>query len=395
MSEVYETEPMPVREPKPRAWKGLLFLIVLAAIAALLAVFVLEQRSVEGPLVVTSAPVPLSVSVTKISLQDSFSTDERFTGLVTPRRTSQLGFASGGRIMALRADVGDRVVRGQVLARLDTRAIQAQLAAAQALVTEAEAAHDLALSTVQRQTALSQKGHVSKQRVDEATAQANSAAARIAAAQANADTLKVQIDLARIDAPYAGTITARMSDEGAIAAPGQPVFELVEAGRLEARIGLTASLAQRLEIGTHYVLVSERGEVAAKLRSVTGIIDAQQRTVATIFDILEPDKVSPGAVVRIALERSVEERGIWLPVSAFLEREHGLWSIYLARKTGEGWSAQPGTVEIIHTDGDRAYVRGAIRDGDLLILDGLQRITPGQSVIPEQTGRTASTDGAG
>jgi len=393
MNETYETEPMPVREPKPRAWKGLLFLTVLAGVAGLLAVFVLEQRSVEGPLVVTSAPIPLSVSVVRISLQDSFSTDERFTGLVTPRRTSQLGFASGGQIMALSADVGDRVVRGQVLARLNTRAIQAQLAAAQALVTEAEAAHDLALSTVQRQTALSQKGHVSKQRVDEATAQANSAAARIAAAQANAETLKIQIVLARINAPYAGTITARMSDEGAIAAPGQPVFELVEAGHLEARIGLTASLSQRLKIGTHYVLVSERGEVAAKLRSVTGIIDAQQRTVATIFDILEPDKVSAGAVVRIALERSVEERGIWLPVSALLEREHGLWAIYLARESGKG--AQPGTVEIIHTDGDRAYVRGAIRDGDLLILDGLQRITPGQAVIPTQIGRTAATDGNG
>ena len=396
MSEIMEHEGMPQREPKPKAWKGLLFLIVLVAMAAGIGFFVLKLRSVEGPIVATQAPLPLSVSVTEVSLQESFSIDERFTGLVTPRRTSQLGFSSGGRIERLYVDVGDRVTGGKVLARLDTRALEAQLAAAQALVVEAEAANILAISTVKRQKTLNEQGHVSQQRVDEAAAQANTSAARIAAAQANADTLKVQIDLARIDAPYAGVITARMADEGAIAAPGQTVFELVESGRLEARIGLTASLSSELKIGTVYMLVSDQGEVSAKLRSVTGVIDAQQRTVTTIFDILEPRKVAAGAVVRLVLDRDIEEMGLWLPLAALTEREHGLWSVYLARKSNDGgWTAQPGTVEVIHTDGDRAYVRGAVRDGDLLILDGLQRITPGQVVTPARIGRTASADGNG
>ena len=231
---------------------------------------------------------------------------------------------------------------------------QAQLAAAQALVVEAETTHALALATVQRQVTLSGQGHVSQQRVDEATAQAISARARIDAAQANADTLRVQIDLARIDAPYAGVITARMADEGAIAGPGQAVFELVETGRLEARIGLTAKLASTLKPGETYTLVSDRGEVAATLRSVTGVIDATQRTVTTMFDIDQPEHVSIGAVVRIRLDRTIEERGLWLPVSALSEREHGLWSVFVARREDGGWTAQPGTVEVIHTDGDRA-----------------------------------------
>jgi len=395
MSEYTETGAMPVREPKPRAWKGLLFLLVLVAIVAVLGLFVLQQRSVDGPLVVKAAPKPLSVNTLQVSLQDHFVADERFSGLVTPRRTSQLGFATGGRVQSLKADVGDKVVRGRVLARLDTRALRAQLAAAEAVVVEAETAHALALATVQRQVTLSGQGHVSQQRVDEATAQANSARARIDAAQANADTLSVQIDLARIDAPYAGVITARMADEGAIAGPGQPVFELVETGRLEARIGLTAKLASTLKTGETYRLVSDRGEVAATLRSVTGVIDATQRTVTTMFDIDEPENVSVGAVVRIELDRTVDERGLWLPVSALSEREHGLWSVFVARREDGSWTAQPGTVEVIHTDGDRAYVRGAIRDGDLLILDGLQRIAPGQPVIPTRINQTASAQDNG
>ncbi|WOR16441.1 efflux RND transporter periplasmic adaptor subunit [Hyphomonas sp. FCG-A18] len=376
------TELEHARTPKPSFLKGLVFLLVIAVIVALLAAFVLTQRSEEGPLVPTAAPVPISVDVVEVSLSDTLSLEERFTGLVSPRRTSALGFQSGGRIVALRADIGDRVRTGAVLARLDTRALEAQLAAAEATVVEAEAAYALAQATVERQKTLNERGHVSQQRVDEAIAQANTSLARIDAARASADTLQVQIDLARIVAPYAGVITARMADEGAIAAPGQPVFELVENGVLEARIGLPAELSQTLTIGETYLLIADQGEVSATLRAVTGVIDANQRTVTTIFDINNIDEVASGAVVRITLSRDVTEQGLWVPVSALAESQRGLWSVYLARSEGETIRAQKSVVEIVHSEGDRAYVRGAIRNGDLVIIDGLQRITPGQAVTP-------------
>lgn len=394
MSDTVETE-MQAREPKPTALKGLLFLFVLIIIGAVLALFVLQQRSSEGPLVPTAQPEPLAVDVVIVEMQDSFTIEERFTGIVTPRRTSQLGFPTGGRIDRLRADVGDRVAAGRTLAQLDVRGLTAQLASAEAVVAEAEAGYELAKVTVERQATLAEKGHVSQQRVDEAQAQANTSLARIAAAKANADTLKVQIDLAKIQAPYAGTITARMSDEGAIAAPGQPVFELVESGRLEARIGLTEDLAARLEAGKAYILKTTRGDVDAKLRAVTGVIDAGQRTEAAIFDILDASAVSAGAVVRIELEQTINERGLWLPVASLAEGQRGLWSVYLVREGGDGWIAQPGTVEIIHAAGDRVFVRGAIRDGDKLVLDGLQRVTPGQPVTPVDVKPTASLGGNG
>lgn len=379
-----------IREPKPTAWKGLAFLVTVLIIAAGLGVFVLSQRSATGTEVSTQAPAPMTVNTQVVQMQTAFEIDERFTGLVAPRRTSSLGFSTGGRIQSFAVDIGDPVKAGQVLARLDTRALQAQRAAAKAVVVEAEAAHSLALSTVKRQNTLKSQGHVSQQRVDEASAQAQSARARIEAAQANVDALSVQISLARIDAPYAGVITARMSDEGAIASPRQPVLELVETGKLEARIGLSAPLARELKIGADYMLASDRGDVRATLRSVTNVIDATQRTVTTVFDIQEPEKVSAGAVARLSLKRTLGERGMWMPISALSEREHGLWSVYIARQTEGQWRAELGAIEIIHTDGDRAYVRGAVRDGDMVIMDGLQRITPGQQVIPKQGKQAAS-----
>lgn len=395
MGEHMQEYQTPEKQVRPTFGKGIVFLVVLMAIVMVLGFFVLQNRSSEGPLVPTSRPVPISVETVRVELEPAFRTEEKFTGIVTPRRTSQLGFSGGGRIASIRADVGDRVTTGQVIAALDTRSLRAQLVSAEALVTEAEAAFNLAETTVDRQIALLERGHVSSQVVDEARAQSNTAAARIAAAKANADTLRVQIDLARIKAPFAGTITARMSDEGAIANPGQPLFELVETDVLEARIGLTAALADTLEIEAVYDLTSDQGTVQATLRSVTGVIDARNRTVATVFDINNADRVAAGAVVRLGMDREVAEAGLWLPISALTEADRGLWSIYKARRNGDDWQAEPGIVEILHQDGERVFVRGSLRDGDHVIIDGLQRITPGQPVTPNDVSTVGLVAGNG
>lgn len=391
-SQDYETR---TRDAKPTAGKGFLFILVIVAMVAALGFFVLQNRSVEGPLVPTATPIPISVETINVSLEEAFTAEEKFTGIVTPRRSSQLGFTNGGRIASLSADIGDKVAAGQTLGALDTRNLRAQLNAANAVVREARASYDLAESTVDRQIALLEKGHVSSQRVDEARAQSNTALARIQAASANADALRVQIDLAQIQAPFEGTVTARMADEGAIAGPGQPVFELVETGNLEARLGLTAKLADRLDIGDVYELSSDQGPVLATLRSVTGVIDANNRTVTTLFDIQNADSVAAGAVVRLAMEREIDEPGLWLPVSALTEADRGLWSVYIARRMGGGWRAEPGIVEIVHQSGERVYVRGAVRDGDRVIIDGLQRITPGQPVTPVEVSASGLVAGNG
>jgi len=395
MSEMAKDYSDNVSSAQPTYWKGLIFLLVLAVVLAILGIFVLQNRSSEGPLVPTDAPVPISVETVRANLSQTLQVEEKFTGIVSARRSSQLGFSGGGRIASIRVDTGDRVSAGQTLAVLDTRSLQAQLKSAQAVVAEAEAALALAQTTVDRQIALLEKGHVSSQRVDEARAQANTSYARIDAAKANADALRVQIDLARITAPFDGTITTRMADEGAIANPGAPLFELVETDVLEARIGLTAVVADSLIVGQDYVLSSVQGQVPATLRSMTGIIDASNRTVTTVFDINDVNAVSAGTVVRLGMDREIDQPGLWLPVSALTEAERGLWSIYVARRSGGAWTAEPGIVEVIHQDGERIYVRGAIRDGDRVIIDGLQRITPGQPVTPAEVGAAGLISGNG
>lgn len=393
MTEIDHTMGDTARDKRPTALKGVAFIVILLLACGGLVLAATALRSKEGPKVATTAPVPMAVQVSPVELTTAFTLNETYSGLAEARRNSALGFSSGGRIESIVVDVGDRVTRGSVLASLDTRGLRAQLASAEAMVEEARASHSLALSTVERQRRLKLQGHVSQQAVDEAEAQANTALARVEAAKAQADIFRVQIDLSRITAPFDGVVTARQSDEGAIAGAGQPILELVESTHLEARIGLPASSAARLVPGDTYTLQADTGPVNAVLRSVTGVIDPMQRTVAAVFEINDAGLVASGAVVRLSMERDIDEPGFWVPVKALSTASRGLWTIYVAEPTESGWRVASRPVEMVHTDGDRAFVRGAVTDGERVITDGLQRIVPGLPVEPRDAHQASNVNG--
>jgi membrane fusion protein, multidrug efflux system len=379
------------REFRPTFMKGVVFLILLGLVIAGFLFGAFQMRSAEGPKVAVNEPEPMTVEVTEAALVKDFVLEEAYSGLAQAQRTSQLGFPSSGRIESIRVRVGDRVKAGETLAKLDTRGLAAQLASLEAVVDEARASYQLALDTVERQRTLLAQGHVSTQRVDEAEAQAATAAARIASAKAQADTLRVQIDLSRITAPFDGVVTARFADEGAIAGPGTPLLELVEAGKLEAQIGVPASAAADLEPGKVYTLVAETGPVDATLRGVTGVVNASQRTVAAVFDIDDAASVPAGTIVRLSIPRTIDEGGFWVPLKSLTSATRGLWTIYVAVPDGAGARAESRVVEMVHTSGDRAFVRGPMQPGDRIITDGLHRITPGVPVTPIDSQR-ASTE---
>lgn len=373
----------PAREKRPTALKGLFFVLLLIALTTVLLALAFTRRSAEGPLVATAEPEAISVQAETVFLEDDLVLDETFAGMVTARRSSQLGFSSGGRIDNILVDLGDRVTEGQTLAKLDTRDLNAQLSAAKANILEAEANYSLARTTLQRQQTLFERDHVSLQRVDEARAQADAAAARIEATKAQADMLRVAIDLSTIRAPFAGTIVARMSDEGAIAVPGAVMLELVETGQLEARIGLPAVSAGDMQPGELYELSSDRGAIKAKLKSATGVIDQARRTVTMLFEIDPDQSIEIGSVVRLPLPRTIEERGFWVPISALTESSRGLWSVYVVEPDeGSGWVLEPRLVEIVHSEGTRVFARGTVRDGERFVSEGIARLVPGQKVRP-------------
>lgn len=360
---------------------GFTFSTILLGIA-LTAVIILVSalRGAEASSATDTAAL-MPVHTLSVEYLDQAEAAVRFPGIVTARRESTLGFEQGGRLASLSADVGDRVEEGQVLASLDTRTLEANLQSARAQRDAARAQADLAEVTLERQRILVERGHISPQRLDEVEANAMAANANVAAAQASMDALAVQLDLAELKAPFAGVITARHFDEGSIAGPGVTVLSIVEAGAQELRVGLPATQASLLEMGGTYSVELGNRIIEVSLRSATGVMDRQTRSVEAVFDLPEDVGAVTGAVARIVLPVPLDQRGFWAPVTALSEGRRGLWNIFVVRQDEAGYFVEPRPVEILHTEGDRVYVSGSVREGEEILSAGQQRVTPNQRVM--------------
>lgn len=353
--------------------------IVVAGTVVL--VSALRGGPAEAGLGLIQAP-PATVETLRVSYTDTARVEARFPGLIAARRESALAFSAGGRLDAVHVNVGSRVSRGDVLAELDIRTLEAQLAAARADASAAAAQAALARTTLSRQEQLVERGHVSAQRLDEAGAGARAAAAQASAAAAGARALEVQLELARLEAPYDGVITRRNADEGAVLAAGTPLFQLVEDGVLEFRVGLPVGDAAQLTAGDTYTLEAGTRQVSARLRALTGVVDTATRSVEAVFELEGGQGVVPGEVARLVLPASLDERGFWAPLTALSEGRRGLWTVYQLTNGGEGYALEPRSVELLHTQGGQVFLRGAVDDGAMILAGGVQRVTPGQRVTP-------------
>ena len=357
--------------------------VITGAIVLTIAVIAVSGlRAAEADPAGPAAAAPAPVAVFEVRVDARTPIESRFPGLIAARRTSALGFESGGRVAEIAVDVGDRVEAGAMLARLDTRALDASLAASRAEAAAARARASLAEATLTRQQTLVDRGHISAQALDQARADRDAAAASAAAADAAANRIAVQLDLARLDAPFAGVITDRLLDEGAVAGPGAPILTLVESSALEFRVGLPADEARAVIPGQSYPLEIGAARLDAVARAGTGVVSPGARTVETVFDLAPGAPAESGAVARLILETALEEPGFWAPLTALSEGRRGLWSVYVLAPDAEAFRLEPRPVEILHSQGDRVYLRGAVEAGAQVLAAGVHRVTPGQRVRP-------------
>jgi hypothetical protein len=76
--------------------------------------------------------------------------------------------------------------------------------------------------------------------------------------------------------------------------------------------------------------------------------------------------------------------GGWLPISALLEGKRGLWTVLRIDSSGEQYSTLREAVEVLDIQQDKAYVRGTLPDGSMVVASGMHRITPGTPIALEK-----------
>lgn len=418
---------------------------IIAAVLSLLAVLgatgtwlvTSHSADAEAPEQVQTA-VPVNVfALRKIS---SVTREREFVGTIVAARRTRLAFERSARLMEAFVDQGQSVTDGQVLARIDQRQLLTQkselnarlkqqtavlaeltagprretIAATRAELKALAADVELRKATLDRSANLYQRNATSAQALDEVRLAWKSATARRDALQRQLDELeagtrteqieaqkalvesteaqleRLNIDIAdsELKAPFSGTVIKRFSDEGDMLNAQQPLFEILETGRLEAHVGVPSRLIPHLKDHDYFVLTADSLEFTGKVRDVVAQVDSTTRTQTVVLSVddAHPDGLADGQLVRMKFQETIEADGFRVPVTALASGSRGLWNIYVV-ESGEsdpdaGAVVRGRVVEVLHTDGEHAVVRGAVYSGEQIVMDGIHRIVPGQSVEP-------------
>ncbi len=194
--------------------------------------------------------------------------------------------ANGLRLSEVRANVGDVVRAGQLLAVFAPDAVQADLALAQANLQEAEATATDAAGNAERARTLQTSGALSTQQINQYLTAEKTARARVQASRAMLAVQQLRLKNTRVLAPDSGTISARSATVGAVLPSGTELFRMIRQGRLEWRAEVTSAELGRLAVGTTALVTTASGvQLKGRVRMVAPTVDPQTRSALVYVDL--------------------------------------------------------------------------------------------------------------
>ena len=303
----------------------------------------------------------LSLEILEVKMMDSYKISREFPGKLLPAQQSNLAFEIPGKINVINVDIGDAVIKGQILAELDDREAKAQL-------QQAKARYDLALQILNRYKDLRSEGHISIQDLDNANSEE-------LIAKSQYEFYKVKLEQTKLTAPFDGVIQNRYLDTGSVINGGIPIVEILGSKNVEAHISIPLKFIDKLNIGNSYdfKIGNKRPKgVLARLAPMTPG-GSDNRLAIFNFDTF----FDPGSIAELKLSLNILGRGTWVPIKSLSQSEQGIWAIYTVN---DKKVVVRDLVEILYFEGEYAFVNGTLNDGDLVVLGGAQKIIEGKSL---------------
>lgn len=244
------------------------------------------------------------------------------TGALAPWQEATISAETGGlRIVALHADVGRRVKRGQLLAELNSDTVKTDLLKAQAAVDSARASLREAQANVRRGHAVQESGALSGQQIEQYEITEQSAKANLASAEASLAAARIRLAQTRILAVDNGVISSRTATLGTVVSSGSELFRLVCDERVEWRAEVDANQLTRLAHGQRAMVTLPGGEtVEGKVRQLSPTLDSKTRTAFAYVDLPVEERIRAGAYVTGHID--LGEQAAWtVPSSAIVLRD--------------------------------------------------------------------------
>ncbi|HET6144245.1 MAG TPA: efflux RND transporter periplasmic adaptor subunit [Candidatus Acidoferrales bacterium] len=315
-------------------------------------------------------------------------------GTVRAARTAEISSQSMGNIVEMRAQEGDHVQSGQVLAAIDDARLRASLQQSEAALTaahnavsSAETELSLAQSTLKRYQQLFDKKSVSPQEFDEIKTRSQAAEARRDMARAAEEQAaaglaqaKTALDNTQVHAPFAGVITEKKAEAGAFASPGMSLFTLEDATRyrLEATVDENDIRVVRPGEAVPVQLDSIEGAaIRGKVAQIVPAADAASRSFLVKIDLPADGKLLSGLFGRAYFVRGTRT-AVFVPRTAIIERGQ-LRGAYVV---DANQIAQLRYVTLGDTSGEKVEVRSGLQVGEKLVAAPGERELGGKKVAP-------------
>jgi RND family efflux transporter MFP subunit len=322
-------------------------------------------------------------------------------GSIEANQATTLYARSNGFLGQWFVDIGDRVVKGQRLAVIETPDVDQQLRTAQGQLNQAKANFEQARVTAVRWQELYEQKVVSAQDNDTQQSSYLAAAGAQSAAQATVDQLEALVGFNQIIAPFDGVITYRYLDVGALVSAGSgnagtAIYGLAQTDPLRIYVYVPQSNAPDIRVGaTAKLLVREYPgrEFIATVTRTAGAIDPNSRTLLTELQIPNKEGTLYAGMygeIEFSLHSAGPKGPIVVPANAFIFRTAGP-QVVVVRGSKIHWQ----TIQVGRDYGTYLESLTGLQNGDQVVVNPSDELVEGMEVKTQPAPVEASTAGTG
>lgn len=324
---------------------------------------------------------PIRPVLTQTVKLESLWHDAIYSGDIQARYDTSLGFRIGGKIIDRKVDIGDTVLPGSLLARLDPEDSQLAIANTTAQLSAAKADQEMARSELQRYTALRKKNYSSQAELTRYRNKYNVAKARLRQAEAELAVTRNQSAYTELHSNREGVITHVLAEEGEVVAAGQTVFKLALQANKEVGISVPENRLEEIKsikkIDISLWAVPDK-QFAGEIREISPGADPVTRTYQVKISILDPEPaVQLGMTASARFRRPIPGQVTALPLSALyqMEGKPAVWIVDPDKLT-----VHLQAITIVEYQETSIIIDSGVKTGDKVVIAGVHKLTPNQSV---------------
>jgi len=289
------------------------------------------------------------------------------SGIVRPISEQTLSFKVPGISSGVFVQEGQTVKKGQLLASLELEEIDAQVAKAKAMLSDAK-------RKLARLTELESQALASNEQMRQTTTQVNVAEAELRIALFNRKH-------AQIHAPANGRILTRHIEKNEVVASGQPIFEFADEGE-----GWAVNLSVA-DVDVVMLNIADQAQVSldaypgqtlqAQVKEISGRAHPSTQTFEVVLALKDTQKLYSGLIAHCQITPNIQTHVAKIPMSALMQASGLDAKVYVLNQKGEAELRQ---IKLAYFDGEFAYVKEGLKHQEDLVIEGGAFIRDGKDI---------------